>query len=256
MARCAAHLDNGVQRRVARDVCPQPVLPVSRHLVVVVLRQHPQQHAGGVPVAGDGGEERLPGRVEGQLALAHCLLVLLDGGADDVLGGLRRIRCDGPRAVGEGRQLLPHLLRAHGGRPGVLGLLVQTVPALVQVRLQAREVVREDGAGHGGGGVVQADDVVEPAVGDEDGLPRLDDLRDDGSLRHQRVLGNQLLPGQQEVHVAVHPKAVVHEVLLVGADEPPQLAALHVDVKEGGRILVQRRDGALWAQPVVRAGAD
>lgn len=61
--------------------------------------------------------------------------------------------------------------------------LVQTVPALVQVRLQAREVVREDGAGHGGGGVVQADDVVEPAVGDEDGLPRLDDLRDDGSLR-------------------------------------------------------------------------
>lgn len=56
-----------------------------------------------------------------------------------------------------------------------------------------------------------------------------------GCLRgvyHQRVLGNQLLPGQQEVHVAVHPKAVVHEVLLVGADEPPQLAALRPGRRE------------------------
>ena len=72
------------------------------------------------------------------------------------------------------------------------------------------------------------------------------------SCYHERVLGDKLVPGEQEVDVAVDSVVVVQELLLVGADEAPELAALHVHVEERNRVLVEGRDGALGPQPVVR----
>mmetsp|Transcript_31853 Transcript_31853/g.90480 ORF Transcript_31853/g.90480 Transcript_31853/m.90480 type:complete len:432 (+) Transcript_31853:703-1998(+) len=117
--------------------------------------------------------------------------------------------------------------------------------------LERVELRQPDGGGHRGDGGVEADDVVEPAVGDKHSLTGLDDLGDNLCLFHEGVLVNELLPRQQEVDVAVHTIVVVQKGLLVRTDKPPELTSLHVHMEERRCVLVERGDGVLGAQPVV-----
>ena len=55
---------------------------------------------------------------------------------------------------------------------------IKAVPASMEMNLERLELRKPFSRGHGGHWVVQTNHVVEPAVGNEDGLTRLKNLGD------------------------------------------------------------------------------
>mmetsp|Transcript_43179 Transcript_43179/g.102461 ORF Transcript_43179/g.102461 Transcript_43179/m.102461 type:complete len:435 (-) Transcript_43179:406-1710(-) len=221
---------------------------------MLFLGENPQEGTRHLAVRGDHFVEALPLSLENRLVGCDGPLEGGHGRADASLEILILILWHGQRPLQElGEALLDLLPRDLGIR---VVRPVEAVPPLVDVLLQ-REKLRQPHRGRERrDGVVECNHVVEPPVGHEEDLPGSDDLCDDGGLRHQRVLGDELVPREEEVDLAVDTVGVVQELLLVGADHPPQLPALDVHVEERGRVLVEGRDRSHGAEPVVRPGAN